>query len=71
MFILLFLHLTHGSNVGDLSAPVSFVRRSSVVLMGFSGALGCSAAVSANAFQTNACEKWLKTGGDTRGENGR
>lgn len=49
--------------MGRLSAPMYFVRHDSAVLMGFSGALRCLADLSARAFQTNACQKRLKTGG--------
>lgn len=62
IFILLLLQLTHGSNVKDLSAPMYFVRHNSMVLMEFSGALGCLASLSTKTFQTNACEKYLKVG---------
>lgn len=49
---------------GGLSAPMYFVRPGFAVLMGFSGALRCLAALSAKAFQTNAYEKRLQIGGE-------
>lgn len=69
MFILILLQPTNDSNVSDLSTPMYFVRHNSLVLMGFSGATGCLAALSFKAFQANACEKCLKIGGDTYDKN--
>lgn len=59
----------HGCNVEDLSTPMYFVRHDSVVLTGFSGALGCLVALSTKTSETNACEKCLKVGGDTYDKN--
>lgn len=55
--------------MADLSPPVYLVRHNSVVRLGFLDALGYLAAFSTKTFQTNACEKCFKIGGDTYDKN--